>query len=144
MEHTDENDKELEEIRRKKLECLKKGSDQGVKQKSGIKGEGKPVILNEVNFWGTLQRTARVLIDCYADWCGPCKMLEPIFEQLAGEHRDILFGRINVDNAPKISSQFQIKGIPLMLFFKNGQLVNKLLGAQSHETIEAHIQRFLR
>jgi len=120
-----------------------KGSDQGAKQKLAINGEGKPVLLDEANFWGIVQKTARVLIDCYADWCGPCKMVEPIFEQLAVVHRDILFGRINVDNAPNISSKFQIKGIPLMLFFKNGQLVNKLLGAQSYETIEAQIKRFL-
>jgi len=143
MEHADENDKELEEIRKKKLERMMKGSDQGAKQKSEIISRGKPVLLNEANFWEIVQKTARVLIDCFADWCGPCKRLEPIFEQLAGVHRDILFGRINVDNAPKISSQFQIKGIPLMLFFKTGQLVNKLLGAQSYETIEAQIKRFL-
>jgi thioredoxin 1 len=143
MEHGDENDKELEEIRRKKLESMMKGSDQGAKQKSDVTRARKAVILNEANFWEIVQKTARVLIDCYADWCGPCKMLEPIFEQLAVVHQTILFGRINVDNAPNISSQFQIKGIPLMLFFKNGQLVNKLLGAQSSETIEAQIKRFL-
>jgi len=143
MEHGDENDKELEEIRRKKLESMMKGSDQGVKQKSDVTRERKPVILNEANFWEIVQKTARVLIDCYADWCGPCKKLEPIFEQLAAVYQTILFGRINVDNTPNISSQFQIKGIPLMLFFKNGQLVNKLLGAQSSETIEAQIKRFL-
>ena len=143
MEHTDENDKELEEIRKKKLERMMKGPDQGVMQKSEIVSGGKPVLLSEANFWERVQKTDRALIDCFADWCSPCKMLEPIFEQLARIHQDVLFGRINVDYAPKISSQFQIKGIPLMLFFRKGQLVNKLLGAQSYETIEANIQRFL-
>ena len=143
MGHENEIDEELEKIRRKKLEKLMKGSEQGAKPKLNIDTGGRPVILNESNFWEVLQKNMRVLVDCYADWCGPCKMLEPIFEQLAGIHQNILFGRINVDFAPKISNQFQIRSIPLMLFFKNGQVVNTLLGAQSYETIETHIKRFL-
>lgn len=140
MESEKESDKELEEIRKKKMEKIIKRSE--IKKPDLISG-GKPITLNETNFWEMIQKKPKVLIDCFADWCGPCKMLEPIFEQLATVHRDILIGRINVDYAPKISRQFQIKGIPLILFFKKGQFVNKLLGAQSYETIEAYIQRFL-
>jgi len=143
MEPENEIDEDLEKIRKKKLENLMKESEQEMKPKLNINTVGKPVILNELNFWEVVQKNARTLIDCYADWCGPCKMLEPIFEKLAVIHQNILFGRINVDFAPKISKQFQIRSIPLMLFFKNAHLVDTLLGAQSYETIEAHIKRFL-
>ncbi len=140
----DETDSELEKIRQAKLKNMMTKAGQPTKGE-GSKSitNGQVVPLGSMNFWKILNENERVLIDCYADWCMPCKQLTPIFAQLAQTHRNILFGRINVDKSPSIASQFQIRAIPLILFFKQGNLVYKLTGVRPLETIEALIQRYL-
>ena len=78
-----------------------------------------------------------VLVDFYADWCGPCKMLAPVIETLATEFEGkVKVGKLNVDHAPETAQNYGIMSIPTLLFFKNGELVNKSVGVVSKTEIE--------
>ncbi len=78
-----------------------------------------------------------VLLDFYADWCGPCRMVSPIVDQIAEERSDIKVGKVNVDNAPSLAEKFGINSIPALLVIKNGQVVNQAVGARPKEDILA-------
>jgi len=78
-----------------------------------------------------------VLVDFYADWCGPCKMLAPVIETLAAElEGKVKIGKLNVDDAPETAQKFGIMSIPTLLYFKNGELVKKSIGVVSKSEIE--------
>ena len=77
----------------------------------------------------------KVLVDCYADWCGPCKMLGPIIDQLSTEVKDTEFYKINVDEDEEISIEYGISAIPNMLFFENGELKTQIVGLRSKDDI---------
>lgn len=71
-----------------------------------------------------------VLVDFYADWCGPCKMMAPIIEELEGEYQGVAkVGKLDVDESPEISAKYKVMSIPTMLFFKNGEVVGSVVGA---------------
>ena len=76
-----------------------------------------------------------VLVDFYADWCGPCKMLSPIVDQIAAENSDFDVYKLNVDEAPEIAAKYGVMSIPTLIVFKNGQAVGKTIGVQSKQTI---------
>jgi len=81
-----------------------------------------------------------VLVDCWAPWCGPCRMVAPVLDQLAPEYAGrVKIAKLNVDENPMTSSQYAIQSIPTMLLFKNGQQVNKLVGALPKNEIERHL-----
>ena len=78
-----------------------------------------------------------VLVDFYADWCGPCKMLAPVIETLAEEFEGkVKVGKLNVDNAPDTAQAYGIMSIPTLLIFKNGEVVNKTIGVVAKSEIE--------
>ena len=78
-----------------------------------------------------------VLVDFYADWCGPCKMLAPVIEALAEEYEGkVKVGKLNVDNAPDTAQNYGIMSIPTLLYFKNGEIVNKSIGVVAKSEIE--------
>ncbi|MBU0995434.1 MAG: thioredoxin [Proteobacteria bacterium] len=82
-----------------------------------------------------------VMVDCWAPWCGPCKMIAPVLDQLAKTYAGKLkITKLNVDENPQVSSRYTIQSIPTMLFFKNGKLVKTLVGAQPRMAIEKQIQ----
>ena len=76
-----------------------------------------------------------VLIDFYADWCGPCKMIAPIIEEISNENPDILVCKVNVDTARELAIEFRIESIPTIFILKGGKVVNKAIGWRSKEQI---------
>ena len=90
-----------------------------------------------------LKNKGIVLVDFYAQWCGPCKMTGPIIEQLAEEVSNVKFVKVNVDQNQELSSQYQVFSIPTFLIFKDGQVVNQFVGALSREGFLAEIQKVM-
>lgn len=78
-----------------------------------------------------------VLLDFYADWCGPCRMVGPIVSEIAKERNDVKVGKINVEEQPELAAQFQVMSIPMLAVIKNGKLENKVVGYRSKKQIEA-------
>lgn len=75
-----------------------------------------------------------VLLDFYADWCAPCRMVGPIVSEIANERRDVKVGKINVDEQPELAAQFQVMSIPMLAVIKNGKLKNQVVGYRSKKT----------
>lgn len=94
--------------------------------------------INKENFAGeVLNSNKPVLLDFYADWCGPCCMVGPIVSEIANERSDVKVGKINVDEQPELAAQFQVMSIPMLAVIKNGKLENQVVGYRSKEQIEA-------
>lgn len=91
--------------------------------------------INENEFLDVI-KDGKVLVDCFAPWCGPCKMLSPIIDELAPEIDSVSFYKINVDNAEDVSRQYGIMSIPTLLVFENGVLKQKLVGFKSKEELK--------
>ena len=83
--------------------------------------------LNEQNFDNEI-KNGTVIVDFYADWCGPCKMLAPILDEIAEESEDVLVGKINVDDSPLLAARFGIVSIPTLIVFENGEEKKKIIG----------------
>ena len=83
----------------------------------------------------------KVLVDFYADWCGPCKMLAPIVEEVASEHEDLKVVRINIDNEESIAMDYQIMSIPTLVLIKDGKEVDRVIGYVQKKVIETMIER---
>ncbi len=83
-----------------------------------------------------LKSEKKVLLDFWAVWCGPCKMIAPIVEQIAAERPDILVGKVNVDEEMELAIQFGVSSIPTLLVLENGQVVNKAIGYMPKSDIE--------
>ena len=86
--------------------------------------------INKENFDQVLNSDKKVLLDFYADWCGPCRMVSPLVDEIANEHPEYLVGKINVDEQGELAMQFGVSSIPLLVVMQNGQIVNKALGAR--------------
>ena len=80
-----------------------------------------------------------VLVDFYADWCGPCKMLSPVLEKISNENKDVRIVKIDVDESPKVVKRYGIRSIPMLIFFKNGRVVDEIVGFVPKERINEAI-----
>jgi thioredoxin 1 len=113
-----------------------------MKRKKEIK---KPINLTDSNFDIEKSKYSLLVVDFWAAWCGPCKMISPIIEQLAEQYAGkIVFGKVNVDENPHISQRFGIQSIPTLMIVKEGQVIDVMIGAlpkgQIENRIEQHIQ----
>jgi thioredoxin len=99
---------------------------------------GKIVTVSDAEFESSvLQGDKPALIDFWAEWCQPCKMLAPTVEEIAGEYADkVLVGKLNVDDNPATATKYGIRGIPTLLLFKGGQVVQQLVGVKSKAEIK--------
>ncbi len=94
-------------------------------------------IFTDANFdTEALKSSIPVLVDCYAVWCGPCKMMAPTIEELAEEYMGkVLVGKIDVDENPAVAEKYGIQSIPTLLFIKNGEVVDRVVGIQSKDKL---------
>jgi thioredoxin 1 len=90
-----------------------------------------------------IQSNDVAVIDCWAAWCGPCRMLSPVIEELAMEQKDVAFGKLNVDENRATPMKYGIMSIPTLLYFKDGQLVDKTIGALPKRSIEDRLEKIL-
>lgn len=92
--------------------------------------------INKGNFQNeVINSESTVLLDFYADWCGPCRMVSPIVDEIAEERDDLLVGKVNVDNEPELAEQFGVFSIPTLVVMKNGEIVNQSAGARPKNQI---------
>ena len=92
-------------------------------------------MLNSENFHDFINQDSYTVVDCYADWCGPCKMLGPVLEDVSEKVSDVQFGKLNVDVAQDIAQELSVWSIPLVVLFKNGKMVNKSVGYRSEDEV---------
>ena len=83
-----------------------------------------------------IEQKGKILVDCYAPWCGPCKLLSPIIDELAEETKNCKFYKINVDDAEAISREYGVMSIPTILLFEDGELKEKTIGLKSKEELK--------
>jgi len=88
-----------------------------------------------------LNHKGLVLVDFYADWCGPCKMTSPIIEELANEVKEIKFVKVNVDENADLASQYNISSIPTFLIFKDGKIIHQFVGARGRDGFLSEIEK---
>ena len=82
-----------------------------------------------------LEAKETVLVDFWASWCGPCKMIGPVIDQIADERSDIKVGKVDVDDQPELAAQFKVMSIPTLMVFKDGKVVNQSMGAKPKDAI---------
>ena len=98
--------------------------------------------LTDDNF-RTQVASGNTVVDFWAAWCGPCRQIAPVIEALAAERSDVRFGKLNVDENPRTAQAFGVQGIPLLVFFRDGNEAGRLVGAVPRGQIEAAISRYL-
>ena len=136
-------DDELEEIRKRKMEKLKKQyMNGGQKMEENMPNE--PITMTDADMDETVKKYDTIVIDCWAPWCGPCRIVGPVIEELAKEMQGkIVFGKLNVDENPVTSTKHQIMSIPTLLVFKNGALVDQIIGAMPKQQLKAKLEPYL-
>lgn len=108
---------------------------------SSAKNEARPIILTDASFSSELSKYPLMVVDFWAVWCGPCHAISPIIEQLAREYAGrVAFGKVNVDENPLTSSEFEVQSIPTLLIFKNGEAVDGIIGVVPKSQIESKIK----
>ena len=100
--------------------------------------------LTDADFDTQTKAHPRLLVDFWAEWCGPCRMIAPALEELAGEYKDRLaIGKVNVDENRQIATRFGIRSIPTLLFLRDGERAEQVVGAHPKATLKSKIDQFL-
>ncbi len=139
----DTEDEDLEKIKRKRLEEMMKSiSEKNVKPP--LQASSKPVDLTDATFNKFVEDNHLSVIDCWAPWCGPCRFVSPVVEELARDYVGrISFGKLNVDNNQGVAAQYGVRSIPTLLVFKDRKLVDQIVGAMPRQMLEPRITRHL-
>ncbi|MBN1677385.1 MAG: thioredoxin [Candidatus Thermoplasmatota archaeon] len=133
---------EIEEIRQRKIAEMMKMAEASKKGENGW--PEKPVVVTDSSFEEFVKRYPKVVVDCWAPWCAPCRMLTPSLEALAKEMKGkVVFAKVNTDENFGIAGKFRIMSIPTLLFFKNGALVDRSIGAVPKAMVEDQIRKAL-
>ena len=131
-------DEEIKVIKQRKMAELQKALASNTAM-SSIK---EPITLSDSNFKNEVSKYPILLIDFWAPWCGPCKMISPIIEQLAREYTGkVVFGKVNIDENRMITQSFGIQSIPTMIIFKNGKAVDIIVGAIPKVQLEIRLHQ---
>jgi len=117
-------DEELEKLKKKQLEEMLKLHD-----KSNVSDEISVIDLDASNFEKQIAKDGLTLVDFWAEWCGPCKSMHPIFTRLAKKYEHVSFARVNVDTNQNIAMKFGVQSIPTFIMFRRGKPVDKMIGA---------------
>ena len=138
-------DIEIERIKERKMremeEEIKATKGSG---KEGLGAIDQPLTMGDNNFVETVRKYPVVVVDCWAPWCGPCKMIAPVIEELAKEYAGkVVFGKLNVDDNPKTATEFAIMAIPTLFIFKHGEPVDVVQGAVPKQYLEAKVKEWL-
>jgi thioredoxin 1 len=130
-------DDELKRIRERKLRELMKG-------KEGKSLGGQVIHITDSNFSEIVNKNPLVLVDFFADWCMPCRMMAPVVEELAKEYAGkVLVGKINVDENPSTADRFQVYSIPTLIILKAGEEVDRIVGFVPKGQVEARLKKHL-
>ncbi|MCL4126981.1 UNVERIFIED_CONTAM: hypothetical protein GTU68_022488 [Idotea baltica] len=106
---------------------------------------GKPIEITDTNFEQEVLKSDKpVLIDFWAAWCGPCRAIAPVIEELAGEYDgQVSIGKLDVDANPQTSMKYNVRSIPTLLIFKNGEMVDKLVGVAPKSVISSKVLEYV-
>jgi thioredoxin 1 len=132
------SDDELEAIKHKKLAELQKEAA----TKAMMSSITEPIVFTDSNFASEITKYPIMLVDFWAPWCGPCRMVSPIIEQLSREYSGkVAFGKINVDENQRVAASFGIQSIPTLMIFKDSKAVDVIIGAMPKAQIEMKLKQ---
>jgi thioredoxin 1 len=133
---------ELDEIRKKKMEKIMSDLSKTPEPKANLPDE--PIVITDETVESAASQYPLLILDCWAEWCGPCRMIAPILEELARElSGKVVIGKLNVDQNMATANKYRISAIPTLLVFKDGKLIDKMVGAYPKATLAAKIQKYL-
>jgi thioredoxin 1 len=133
-------DEELRLINEKRMKKLQ----QLINEKELLRNIREPLNLEDTTFFQTINKFPIMLVDFWAPWCGPCRMMSPIIDQIGKDYLGkLVIGKINVDENPLIARQFSISSIPTLMLFKRGKEVNKIIGSVSKNKIDEMVKMHL-
>jgi thioredoxin 1 len=131
---------ELEQIRMRKIKAM---LDAAAKPQLHVNKE--PIALTDSTFSATVAQNELLVVDFWAPWCAPCRMVAPVLEELAAQYAGkVTFGKLNVDENQMVPSNFAVMSIPTIVVFHNGQAVERIVGAYPKSHIEAVFKRYIR
>jgi thioredoxin 1 len=134
------NDEELQRIRENRLRELEARLAQ--KRSEKVEKPAHVLLVDESNFPALLAEHPKLVVDFWAEWCGPCRMVAPAIEELASAMSGkVTFGKCNTDHNPRLAARFGISAIPTLLLFREGALVDRIIGAYPKEAIRARVLR---
>jgi len=134
---------EIERIKERKMrEMSEEIKATGEENKEGVIGH--PLTIDDNSFIETVRKYPLVVVDCWAPWCGPCRMVAPVIDELSKEYAGkVVFGKLNVDENPRVAAEFAIMAIPTLFIFKNGEPVDVIQGALPKQYLEAKVKEWL-